>query len=112
MLVSCAWCQKEMGWKEGEGVTHGICEDCYEKEIQKMGRRPKVTDVVDANDLPAGGATGQDEAPPKADMEVPRRRARKSRVAGDMNGLLEEFKRKKAALIDRYMKKIARAMAE
>ena len=30
-----AWCKKEMGYKEGNGIpeqiTHGICDDCAEK---------------------------------------------------------------------------------
>jgi hypothetical protein len=36
----CAWCQKNMGEKEGDGgVTHGICEDCaakMEKELEDL----------------------------------------------------------------------------
>ena len=34
LTVTCAWCGCDMGTKEGEGVSgvsHGICESCYEK---------------------------------------------------------------------------------
>lgn len=31
MLIVCAWCGKEMGEKEGEGVSHSICEECLKK---------------------------------------------------------------------------------
>ena len=30
MKVICAWCKKEMGEKEGEGISHGMCESCQE----------------------------------------------------------------------------------
>ena len=32
--VTCAWCNKPMGEKDGKGVSgvsHGICEACYDK---------------------------------------------------------------------------------
>lgn len=31
LKIVCAWCGKDMGEKDGEGVegvSHGICEDC------------------------------------------------------------------------------------
>jgi len=34
MRIVCAWCSKEMGWKDGkgvEGVSHSICDECYEE---------------------------------------------------------------------------------
>ncbi len=34
MKIRCAWCGKDMGEKDGEGVegvSHSVCEDCYEK---------------------------------------------------------------------------------
>ncbi|KKM14459.1 hypothetical protein LCGC14_1705880 [marine sediment metagenome] len=34
----CAWCQKDLGDKDGEGVegiSHGICEDCLQVELAK-----------------------------------------------------------------------------
>jgi len=34
MKVVCAWCEKDMGKKDGkgiEGTSHGICQGCLEK---------------------------------------------------------------------------------
>jgi len=28
MDLICAWCKKKLGEKEGDGETHGICDDC------------------------------------------------------------------------------------
>jgi len=39
MQVVCAWCGKPMGEKDGkgvEGVSHGICEECYKKHFPAM----------------------------------------------------------------------------
>ena len=33
MKIVCAWCGKPMGEKPGVGVSHGICADCYEKQM-------------------------------------------------------------------------------
>ena len=34
----CAWCNKEMGYKEGDGIpeqiTHGICQTCKDKMVK------------------------------------------------------------------------------
>lgn len=38
LKVVCAWCGKDMGEKEGdgvEGVSHGMCEECYKKSKSK-----------------------------------------------------------------------------
>ncbi len=38
MKVTCAWCGKNMGEKEplmDTSTTHGMCEECYKKEIDK-----------------------------------------------------------------------------
>jgi len=32
----CCYCRANMGEKEGEGVTHGICEDCVEQENEAI----------------------------------------------------------------------------
>jgi len=32
MIVICAWCGKVIGKKEGEGISHTICNNCAEKE--------------------------------------------------------------------------------
>lgn len=44
MIVQCAWCQKILGEKEGEGMTHTICPNCLtlmeeEDEVRLMQRR-------------------------------------------------------------------------
>lgn len=40
--IICAWCGKYLGEKEGiDGDTHGICPDCYEKEIGKIKTKKK-----------------------------------------------------------------------
>lgn len=36
MKIYCAWCKKEIGDKDGNGVSHGICKLCYIKEINKL----------------------------------------------------------------------------
>lgn len=28
MIIVCSYCRKEMGSKDGDGVTHSICPDC------------------------------------------------------------------------------------
>ena len=36
MTIICAWCGKDMGEKDGqgqEGTTHGICQECMEKQL-------------------------------------------------------------------------------
>ena len=36
MKIVCAWCGKDMGEKDGKGVagvSHSICEECYEKSF-------------------------------------------------------------------------------
>ena len=38
MFAKCAWCGADMGEKvplDDKNVTHGICEDCYIKELMK-----------------------------------------------------------------------------
>ena len=42
----CSWCSKTMGYKYmgykdgGEGVTHGICPECYAKVLDEIESRP------------------------------------------------------------------------
>ena len=36
MKIVCVWCKKDMGEKDGmgvEGISHSICEECYEKLV-------------------------------------------------------------------------------
>ena len=40
MKIVCAWCSKDMGEKDSkgqEGVSHGICEECLDKMLMKVG---------------------------------------------------------------------------
>ena len=44
IIVKCAWCGKDIGAKDGEGVSgisHGICEECLEKELSKLDKIEK-----------------------------------------------------------------------
>ena len=39
MKIVCAWCDTDMGEKDGEGVsgiTHSICPACLAKELNKI----------------------------------------------------------------------------
>jgi hypothetical protein len=31
MIVICAWCDRNIGEKEGRGITPGICDECLKK---------------------------------------------------------------------------------
>ena len=47
MRIACAWCYKEMGFKqpyEDDSTTHGICVECAEK---MMGRVIKTVVELD-----------------------------------------------------------------
>ena len=37
MKCICAWCGAEKGEKPGEGITHGICEECERDLREKYG---------------------------------------------------------------------------
>lgn len=44
MKIMCAWCNKEIGEKDGggiEGVSHGICEACSKK--LEAGARDRIS---------------------------------------------------------------------
>ena len=32
----CAWCKKDMGEYAGNGDTHGICPDCFKKQLEDI----------------------------------------------------------------------------
>ena len=39
MKIVCAWCEKDMGEKEGEGIegiSHSVCEECANKLVLEM----------------------------------------------------------------------------
>lgn len=33
MTITCAWCQEDVGTKDGEGTTHTVCEKCYQELV-------------------------------------------------------------------------------
>lgn len=35
LLVCCGWCGCFMGWKDGTGISHGLCDDCRDKYFPK-----------------------------------------------------------------------------
>jgi len=50
MKIVCAWCGKEMGEKEGEGIegaTHSICDECLEKLKQEAEKETKPEEEKD-----------------------------------------------------------------
>ncbi|MCX6795889.1 MAG: hypothetical protein NTW06_00110 [Candidatus Falkowbacteria bacterium] len=35
--IICAWCDDLIGFNpSSSGITHGICQICYEKELEKL----------------------------------------------------------------------------
>ncbi len=40
--IVCFRCGEKIGTKKGiNGTTHGICKECYDKEIEKMEKEKK-----------------------------------------------------------------------
>ncbi len=35
MPVVCAWCGRELGFREGQGITHGICRPCQSSLVEE-----------------------------------------------------------------------------
>jgi len=51
MEVICAWCQKKLGEKDGEGITHGICDSCLLHHFPDLYDKIKATlEVKDMED--------------------------------------------------------------
>jgi len=45
MKIICAWCKKDMGEKNGEGVegvSHSMCEECFAQSEEKAGNRSGI----------------------------------------------------------------------
>lgn len=36
MNLVCAWCNRFLGIKDGEGTSHGMCEECFEKRLETV----------------------------------------------------------------------------
>jgi hypothetical protein len=44
--IVCMYCKKDMGTKDGEGITgisHSICEECHEKVMKELDEIGKET---------------------------------------------------------------------
>ena len=35
-VLWCAWCHSYLGWRAGEGVSHGCCRECREKMMASL----------------------------------------------------------------------------
>ena len=47
--VVCAWCGTDMGTKDGkgqEGVSHGICSDCYDKVSVHKPTKEEIEQII------------------------------------------------------------------
>ena len=49
MDVICAWCKKKIGEKEGDGETHGICDDCL--NLHFPHHADKFREAVDVDNI-------------------------------------------------------------
>jgi hypothetical protein len=39
MFTVCAWCKKDLGEKpplDDKSITHGMCKECFDKEMEKI----------------------------------------------------------------------------
>jgi hypothetical protein len=48
MKIVCAWCEKTIGYKPGEGITHGICQPCMEA---LLGTAEAVSDIEETDEI-------------------------------------------------------------
>ena len=49
MKIVCAWCGKDMGEKEGEGIegiSHSVCEECADKLVLDMKKLLEIERAV------------------------------------------------------------------
>ena len=56
MLVVCAWCKLVLHWDYGQGVSHGICEDCsrgFVVDVEGLSNMPKEPGTFGRDDVPA-----------------------------------------------------------
>ena len=45
LKIICAWCGQDLGFKDGkgtEGISHGICANCRDKEFIKIDRLKRL----------------------------------------------------------------------
>jgi len=47
MKIICAWCKKiiEEGKEPDEESSHGICPECYDKELAKLKKEEKYENL-------------------------------------------------------------------
>ena len=50
----CAWCGKLLGYKPGDGVSHGICDECLERLLEEGGDNGDGEDESGGTGCPAG----------------------------------------------------------
>jgi hypothetical protein len=41
MTIICAWCDKKLGEKPGEGTTHTVCAECERKQNELLEQLKK-----------------------------------------------------------------------
>lgn len=83
MRVVCAWCSKDMGEKDGEGVrgvSHGLCRECFDKVMPG-----------EENGIMMGLAVTEDTEERKANVNKPGRkvdnfRANYFSIEGEQDG--------------------------
>ena len=49
MTVQCAWCGCKLGFKpplNNPNVTHGMCEECEEREFKALAKPPETSESV------------------------------------------------------------------
>jgi hypothetical protein len=39
MIIICAWCNKWLGLKKGNGISHGICKKCADKLLNEVNKQ-------------------------------------------------------------------------
>lgn len=58
MTVICCNCKKFMCEKEGNGVSHGICDDCIKKLYPDLWEKRNGMKVIEKPQICSHGATG------------------------------------------------------
>lgn len=56
MKIVCAWCGREVGWKDGrgeKGVSHGLCRECLTR-MEAAAAEKRVSENGDSEPPPPG----------------------------------------------------------
>jgi CRISPR/Cas system-associated protein Cas10 (large subunit of type III CRISPR-Cas system) len=64
LVIQCCICKKVLGTKDGhgvEGISHGYCKECGDKEIEKV-RRMKMDTIGDTSKFIDTGLDAPDTA--------------------------------------------------